>query len=230
MFARGVPQRDDLGIFTVAYRTIWASTHGDLLLRNCHLPIILCWFISPSLWKDDDVCNVARFPSVINLSRCLLRSSIGMSGAVRSFACSRAAPGQSGAETFDQGVSVEGLGQESGRSRLRSSRASTFHGEGRDENERHPVSPRKQVGLQIGAAHRRHLNIRYHTRRVIQPGRLQEFFGRRKCMDDVPKRSYEIVGRGANGSVIVNDRNDRWIAQNGPSRGRRQNASRCTAA
>jgi hypothetical protein len=205
MFTRGVPQRDDLGIFTVADGTIWVSTHGDLLLRNCHLPIILCWFISPSLWKDDDVCNVARFPSIINLSRCLLRSCLRMTGTVRSFACSLTVPGQSGAETFDQGVSVEGLDQESGRSRLRSSCASTLHGEGRDENERHPVSAGKQVGLQIGAAHCRHLNICYHTRRVIQSGRLQELFGRRKCMDDVPERSHEIVGRGPNGSVIVND-------------------------
>jgi hypothetical protein len=112
---------------------------------------------------------------------------------------------QSGVEAFDQSFSVEGLGQETGRSRLRSSRACALDGEGRDENERHAVSLGQQVGLQLDTAHCRHLHICYHTRGVIQVGRPQELFGRRECMDDVPKRPHEIVGRGANGSVIVND-------------------------
>jgi hypothetical protein len=67
------------------------------------------------------------------------------------------------------------------------------------------VSLGKQVGLQFDTAHRRHLNIGYHTRGVIEVGRPQELFARRECMDDVAKRPHEIVGRGANGSVIVYD-------------------------
>ena len=124
---------------------------------------------------------------------------------IGSFARSLAVPLQSGVEAFDQSFSVEGFGQETGRSRLPSSRAHALDGEGRDENERHAVSLGKQVGLQLDTAHCRHLNVCYHTRGVVQVGRPQELFRRRECMDDVPKRSHEIVGRGANGSVIVND-------------------------
>ena len=124
---------------------------------------------------------------------------------IGSCARSLAVPLESVVETFDQSFSVEGLGQETGRPRLRSSRASALDGEGRDENERRAVSLGQQVGLQLDTAHCRHLHICYHTRGVIQVGRSQELFGRRECMDDVPKRPHEIVGRGANGSVIVNN-------------------------
>jgi hypothetical protein len=71
---------------------------------------------------------------------------------------------QSGVEAFDQSFSVEGLGQETGRSRLHSLRARALDGEGRDENERHAVSLGQQVGLQLDPAHCRHLHICYHTR------------------------------------------------------------------
>jgi hypothetical protein len=122
-----------------------------------------------------------------------------------SFARSLAVPFQGCVEAFDQRFSAERLGQETGRSCLQRSRARAFSGEGRDENERHAVSLSKQAGLQFNTAHCRHLNIRYHTRRVIQLGRSQELFGRRKCVDDVPNRPHEVVDRGANRSIIVND-------------------------
>src|ERR1700730_183848 len=106
MFTHGVPQRDDLGIFTVAHRATRLSTHGDLLLRNCHSPMILCCFISPSLRKDDDVSSVAPFAFMINLSRGLVPVSLRITGKLRSFACSLAVPVEGGAETFDQSVSA----------------------------------------------------------------------------------------------------------------------------
>jgi hypothetical protein len=144
--------------------------------------------------------HARRTHSLIGIAECETpRQPIGSNA--RSFAVSL----ESGVEAFDQSFSIEGLGQETGRPRLRSSRASALDGEGRDENERHAVSLGQQVGLQLDTAHCRHLHICYHTRGVIQVGRPQELFGRRECMDDVPKRPHEIVGRGANGSVIVND-------------------------
>jgi hypothetical protein len=122
---------------------------------------------------------------------------------IASFARPLAVPFQSCVKAFDQRFAAERLGQETRRFCVQRSRA--FNGEGRDENERHAVSLSKQAGLQFNTAHCRHLNIRYHTRRVIQLGRSQELFGRRKCMDDVPNRPHEIVNRGANGSIIIND-------------------------
>jgi hypothetical protein len=40
MFTRWVSQSEDFRVFTVALGTTRDSTHGDLLLRNCHLPMI----------------------------------------------------------------------------------------------------------------------------------------------------------------------------------------------
>ena len=112
---------------------------------------------------------------------------------------------QGGVEAFDQGFSGEGFCQETGRSRLQGSRASVVDGESRDENEGHAVSLGTQMGLQIETAHRRHLNIGYHARGIIQVRRFQEFLGRGERMNDVSERPHEIVGRGANGAVIVDD-------------------------
>jgi hypothetical protein len=124
---------------------------------------------------------------------------------IASFARSLAVPFQSCVKAFDQRFSAKRLGQETRRFCVQRSRARAFNREGRDENERHAVSLSKQAGLQFNTAHCRHLNIRYHTRRGIQLGRSQELFGRRECMDDVPNRPHEIVDRGANGSIVVND-------------------------
>jgi len=110
-----------------------------------------------------------------------------------------------GVEAFDQGFSGERFCQEAGRSRLQGSRASVVDGESRDENEGHAVSLGAQMGLQIETAHRRHLNIGYHARGVVQVRRSQEFLGRTERMDDVSERPHEIVGRGANGAVVVDD-------------------------
>ncbi len=108
-------------------------------------------------------------------------------------------------EAVDQGLSGEGLGQETGCSRLQRPHACVIDSESRDENERHAVSLGKQAGLQLEPAHRRHLNIRDHTGGVMQVRRGQEFLGRRERMNDVPKRPDEIVGGGANGAVVVDD-------------------------
>src|SRR2546423_14078006 len=78
-----------------------------------------------------------------------------------SFARRRAPSFQGDIEACDQGFPVEGLGQVADRAGLQSSRAIALDGEGGDENERQPVSPGKQMGLQFETAHGRHSDIRY---------------------------------------------------------------------
>ena len=41
VFTRRISHTYYLGVFAVAFGTAWACTHGDLLLRNCHSPILL---------------------------------------------------------------------------------------------------------------------------------------------------------------------------------------------
>lgn len=158
--------------------------------------------------------SLAPPPLFFNLSRCLVGSSLRIAGPqhigaaptpIGSFAGCRALSFQGGIEAPDQGFAVEGLGQIADRPGLQSSRAITLDGESGDENERQAVSPGQQEGLQFEPAHGRHSDIRYHARCVTQLGRSQELFRRRECMDGVAKRSHEVVGRGANGSVIVDD-------------------------
>ena len=122
-----------------------------------------------------------------------------------SFACGISVPLQGGIEAVNQGFSGEGLGQETGRSRLDGSHACVVDGEGSDENEGYAVSLGKQMGLQLETVHRRHLNIGYHARGVIQVRRPQEFLGRSECMNDVSERPHEIAGRATNGAVIVDN-------------------------
>jgi hypothetical protein len=122
-----------------------------------------------------------------------------------SFARCIAVPLQGGIEAVDQGFSGEGLGQETGRSRLEGSHASVVDGEGGDENEGYAVPLGKQMGLQLETVHRWHLNIGYHARGVIEVRRSQEFLGRSERMNDVSERPHEIAGRATNGAVIVDD-------------------------
>ena len=71
--------------------------------------------------------------------------------------------------------------------------------------------------LQLEAAHARHLHISDQARRIVHLRRLQELAGRRKRMSDVSKRSHEPVGRGADGRIIIDDRNHRNLGQISPS-------------
>src|SRR5947208_2569712 len=210
MFTCRISQTNYLGVFTVAFGTAWACTHGDLLLRNCHSRS-WCIALSRRRMIGGRRCrSLIPSPSIFNSSRCLVRSSLrigvergGMEfvlvvagglvspGARRrsnsggSFARCIAVLLQGGVEAFDQGFSGERFCQEASRSRLQGSRASVVDGESRDENEGHAVSLGAQMGLQIETAHRRHLNIGYHARGVVQVRRSQEFLGRTERMDDV---------------------------------------------
>ena len=152
--------------------------------------------------------------AAINLSRCLAGSSLRIAGPphingsaspIGSFARCRALSFQGGIEASNQGFPIEGLGQIADRPGLQSSRAIALDGEGGDENEWQAISPGKQVGLQVETAHGRHSDIRDHARCVTQMGRSQELLGRREGMDGVAKRSHEVVGRCANGPIIVDD-------------------------
>jgi len=160
----------------------------------------------------------APHPYVYPACRILyVRGTYWRARAMVSVAYSDTLPFKSVVETLDQSFRVERLGQETCRSRLHRSRANALNGESRDENERHARPLGAQAGLQFETAHCRHLDICNHTRRVIQLGRLQEFFGRRKWMDDVAERSHETVDRDTNGFIIVDDR-DRWkLGQSGLS-------------
>ena len=67
MFTHRISQRDYFGIFTVALRTTWASTHGDLLSEE--LPFtdhcVLRYFAFV-LSKGDDVSSLILSRCVIN--------------------------------------------------------------------------------------------------------------------------------------------------------------------
>ena len=112
---------------------------------------------------------------------------------------------QGSLETLDKTVPVEGLSQVTNRPGPQRLRTYPLIGEGREENERHPVTLGKQVGLQLDAAHAGHLYICNHTREVIKAIRSQELFGGCECMYDVAERPYQAVSRGAHGCIIVND-------------------------
>jgi hypothetical protein len=61
MFTCRTSQRDYFRIFTVAFRTTWVSTHGDLFLTNCHFDLALF---------EDVVSSLPPSRSTINSSRC----------------------------------------------------------------------------------------------------------------------------------------------------------------
>ena len=154
------------------------------------------------------------FPAAINLSRCLAGSSLRIAGPQHisaaptrwgSSALCHAFSFQGGIEACDQGFPVEGFGQVADRPGPQRARLIALDGESGDENKRQPVSPGKQLGLQFESAHVRHSDIRDHARCVTKVGRSQELLGRRECMDGVAKRSHEVVGRAANGYIIVDD-------------------------
>jgi hypothetical protein len=108
-------------------------------------------------------------------------------------------------ETLDKAVSMEGLGQVTNRPSLEGLRTNPLIRESREEYERHPVTLGNQTGLQLDAAQAGHLDIRDHTREVIEAVRPQELFGGCECMYDVPERPYKAVSRGTHGCIIVND-------------------------
>jgi len=112
---------------------------------------------------------------------------------------------QGSLETLDKAVPVEGLGQVTNRPGPERLRTNPLIGEGREENERHPVTLGKQVGLQLDPAHAGHLYICNHTREVIKAVRSQELFGGCERIYDVAERPYKAVSRGAHGCIIVND-------------------------
>jgi len=112
---------------------------------------------------------------------------------------------QGGLETLNKAVPVEGLCQKANRPGPKRLRTNPLVGEGRKENKRHVVPLGKQVDLQLDAAHAVHLDIRNHTREVIEAVRLQELFGGCECTYDAPERPHKAVSRCTHGCIIVND-------------------------
>jgi hypothetical protein len=87
---------------------------------------------------------------------------------------------QRGLQTLDETVPVEGLGQVANRSGPKRLRTNPFVRKSREEYEWHTAPPGQQVRLQLDAAHARHLDIRNHTRDLVEMARPQEFFGGRE--------------------------------------------------
>lgn len=112
---------------------------------------------------------------------------------------------QGGLDAVDQGRCSKGLGQEANGARLQRLGADALFGEGRDKHKRHVITLGAYMCEKVQPAHNRHLHIRDDARRVVQMGRLQEFLGRRKCMDQVSMRAEKIVGRGTDVCIVVND-------------------------
>jgi hypothetical protein len=124
---------------------------------------------------------------------------------IASLASSAAMSIQGSFDTVDQDGPREGLGQKANGSGLQRSGADALIGEGRDKDKRRIVPLHAHMRQKVQAAHNGHLHIRNDTRQIVQVGRLQELLGRRKRMDRVSMRAEQIVGRGANGCVVVND-------------------------
>ena len=76
MFTRRVSQRDDFRVFTIALGTTRHFTHGDLLLRNCHLPMITAASSSFTLSEDGGYSSLNPSQSIFNSSKCLARLSL----------------------------------------------------------------------------------------------------------------------------------------------------------
>jgi hypothetical protein len=129
--------------------------------------------------------------------------------------CSAAMYLQSGGEAVDQRGAGEGFGQEANGPGIHRLGSDALIGKGRDEDERHKVTLAAYDRHKLRAAHNRHLDIRNHTRRVNQLGRLQELPGRRKCADRVPMRPQKILRRGTHRCVIINNGYNRSCCQSG---------------
>jgi hypothetical protein len=78
VFTRGISQTYYLGVVAVAFGTAWACTHGDLLLRNCHSPIVVYWLSRRRITGGRRCLSLIPSPSIFNLSRWLIRLSLGM--------------------------------------------------------------------------------------------------------------------------------------------------------
>src|SRR5882672_8952556 len=118
-------------------------------------------------------------------------------------------PIQGSFDAVDQDGPREGLGQEANGAGLQRPGADTFVGESRDKDKRRIAPLGAHMHQKVQAAHNGHLHIRNDARQVVQVGRLQELLGRRKRTDRVSMRAEQIVGRGADGCVVVNNRNNR---------------------
>jgi len=114
---------------------------------------------------------------------------------------------QGSLKALDQARSGEGLGQEANGSRLQRAGADALLGEGCNKDKRRGVPLGTHMGQKVQAAHSGHLHIRNDACRVAQTGRLQKLLGRRKRIDQVSMRAEKIVGRGADGCIIVNNGN-----------------------
>ncbi len=112
---------------------------------------------------------------------------------------------QSAFDAVDQDQSGEGLGQEANGSGLQCAGADALIGEGRDENKWRVITPGSHMREKVQTAHSGHLHIRNDTQRVVQLGRPQEVLGRCKRMDHISMRAEKIVGRGADGCIVVYD-------------------------
>lgn len=117
---------------------------------------------------------------------------------------------QSNLYAFDQGLRDKRFGKKPDRAGLDRAGAHCIVRKGRDQDERHVMAQAAHVPEQVKSAHRRHLDVRNHAGRLVQFRRLQEFKGGGKGLDAISARRQKVGRCGANGWIIVDDRNDRW--------------------
>ncbi|MGY4453722.1 hypothetical protein ACVWZR_008382 [Bradyrhizobium sp. i1.3.1] len=108
-------------------------------------------------------------------------------------------------QTFDQNRRGKRLREKADGASFQRAVAHGIVGKGRHEDERRAVTKAAHMHQEINAAHDRHLHIRYHAGRRPQFGRLEKFESGAKDVDGVSPRRQQIVGRKADGWIIVND-------------------------
>ena len=110
-------------------------------------------------------------------------------------------------------ILIHGFCKKTHCSVLHRSGADPILGNGRDEDERHPVAVGPKPGLKLDPAGSRHPHIGDHAPGLRQLHRLLKSLRRGKCMNDVSEGAHKIADGGADRIIVVNDRDHRNFNQ-----------------
>ena len=112
---------------------------------------------------------------------------------------------QRGMQMLDQEATIEGLVQETNRSALKRALPNILFRKGANKNKRQAMAHSAQMRLQLYTAHGRHLDVSNHARRIFQLRRLEKGFGRGENMNRISQRPDEVLRRGADRCIVIND-------------------------
>jgi hypothetical protein len=108
-------------------------------------------------------------------------------------------------QACDQGLAVEGLGENADGTGLGSFALAAFFREGGDENDR-PVPARgDEVSLQVDAAHAGHPDVGDQAGRVCKTGGMQEGFRRVKAMGRKTMQADQLGRCNTYRLVVIDD-------------------------